>query len=282
MMKTYCTHLPTARAYLSIFRIKTAEGLQYRIAGLAGASISIFYTFIEITVFTVFYRYADHASAGILAGLTLRQLITYTWLGQILFLMQPMSIDSDILSKIVSGDVGVEMCRPLDLYYHWFAKIAAGRLVPLFWRGSIILLVGLLMPPAFRLKPPASMAGLLYMLLSFISAFLLCTAYGTFVCVIRLNITWGNGPTYIIMLIGGVLSGGYLPLQLWPEFLQDFLLFQPFAGYLDIPVRLYLGTLAPDNALWAVGLQLLWTFAFLLLGRRIMALRLRKITVQGG
>ena len=272
----------TARACLSIFRIKTAEGFQYRIAGLAGASTGIFWVLIEVTVYTIFYTYSSNKDAGIIAGLTLKQIVSYAWLAQVLFLMQPMSIDGEILGKITSGDVSIEMCRPIDLYSHWFAKVAASRLTPLFWRGSITILVGMLMPLSYRLSPPASLIGFIWMLLSFVSAFLLCSAYGMLVCSVRLNITWGEGPTYIIMLVGGVLSGGYLPLQLWPKFMQSFLLVQPFAGYLDIPLRLYLGTIDPKDGLWAVGLQLMWTVIFIIIGKTLMSRRLKNIIVQGG
>lgn len=272
----------TIKAYLSIFRIKTAEGFQYRIAAFAGATISIFWVYIEIIVCSVFYQYSDHPSAGIIAGLTQENLVTYIWLAQIMFLMQPMNIDGDILEKIQSGDVSLELCRPLDLYHHWFAKVAAGRLVPLFWRGSIILIVSLLMPAPYRLMPPDSLTAMLCTLLSALSAFLLCSAYGTLVCVIRLSISWGDGPTYLIMLIGSVLSGSYLPLQLWPDFLQPFLLLQPFAGYLDIPLRFYLGTLSPSGILWAVGLQLAWSFIFIVLGKLLMTNKLNRLIIQGG
>jgi ABC-2 type transport system permease protein len=282
LTKKFEQSYPTPKAYLSIFRIKTAEGFQYRLAAFAGASISIFWVYIEIVVCSVFYHYSDHPWAGINAGLTLPKLITYIWLAQIMFLIQPMNIDSDILSKIQSGDVSLELCRPLDLYQHWFAKVAAGRLVPLFWRGSIILIVGLLMPVSYRLMPPHSIAAMLSTLLSVFSAFLLCSAYGTLVCVIRLSVPWGDGPTYLIMLVGSVLSGSYLPLQLWPDFLQPFLLLQPFAGYLDIPLRFYLGTLSPNNILWAVGLQLSWSLIFIVLGKILIVKKINRLIIQGG
>lgn len=251
-------------------------------AGLAGASTSIFWVLIEITVYTIFYTYADVSQAGIAAGLDLKQIISYAWMTQLLFLMQPMSIDGEILSKITSGDVGIEMCRPIDLYFHWFAKTAASRLTPLFWRGSVTILFGMVMPASYRLSPPASLMGLACMLISSASAFLLCTAFGMLTCAVRLNITWGDGPTYIIMLIGGVLSGAYLPLQLWPGFLQGFLLIQPFAGYLDIPLRLYIGTMPPGDAVWAIGIQIMWTAVFIVIGKLLMSRRMKSIIVQGG
>jgi ABC-2 type transport system permease protein len=272
----------TARACFSIFRIKTAEGFQYRMAALAGASTSIFWVLIEITVYTIFYKYGRNKEAGVASGMSLRQIISYAWLTQLLFLMQPMSIHGEILDKIVKGDVGIELCRPIDLYFHWFVKIAASKLTPMFWRGSVTIIAGLLMPYSYRLSTPATISGFLCMLLSLASAFLLCTAFGTLVTVVRLNIPWGDGPTYIMMLIGGVLSGGYLPLQLWPDFMQKFLLLQPFAGYLDIPLRLYVGTLPVSDAVWAIGLQLLWIAVFIALGKMLMSRQLKNIIVQGG
>ncbi len=272
----------TAKAYLSIFRMKTAEGFQYRIAAFAGASISIFWVYIEIVVCSVFYHFSTNPEAGLAVGLTLPKLITYIWLAQIMFLIQPLNIDSEILSKIQSGDVALELCRPLELYPHWFAKVAAGRLVPLFWRGSILLLVSLLMPSPYRLLPPDSLTALASSLISVLSAFLLCCAYGTLICVIRLSVPWGDGPTYLLMLIGSVLSGSYLPLQLWPDYLQTFLMLQPFAGYLDIPLRFYIGTLAPGRIFLAAGLQLFWTFTFIAIGKYLMLHKINRLIIQGG
>ena len=271
----------TLKPCLSLFRLRVAEALQYRLAALSGASISIFWAFLEILVYTVFYTYGDRGAA-LSAGLTLPQAISYAWLVQVFFPLQPMSIDEEIHDKIVSGDVGLELCRPLDVYAHWFAKTAAGRLGSFFLRGGLILLCALLVPAPYRLQPPASAAGFMLFLLSQSVAFLLCTSYGMLIASVRIGITWGEGPTYMLMLAGGILSGSYLPLQLWPDALQRLLLLQPFAGYLDIPLRLYVGSLAPSQALLGLALQAGWTLAFILIGRCILEGQLRNIIVQGG
>lgn len=281
-MKERFHFVSTLRACASLFRIKLAEGLQYRVAGLAGATTSLFWCLIEITVYSVFYTYAANREAGPLSGLDLQQVITYCWLAQFLFIMQPMNLDSEILNKINNGDVGIELCRPLDLYSHWFAKIAATRITPLLWRGIPMLAVGVIMPGTYGMGHPASLAGLIAALVSVFGAFLLCTSFGMLICSIRLNVSWGNGPAYMILLVGSILSGAYLPLQLWPDSMQRFLLIQPFAGYLDIPVRLYIGTLSPSGAFGSIGLQILWSLFFILTGKQLMAVRLKNIVVQGG
>ncbi|HKM18244.1 MAG TPA: hypothetical protein VJ064_08485, partial [Limnochordia bacterium] len=55
-----------------------------------------FWALVEIIILIVFYTHSDRAEAGATAGLSLRQAISYVWLGQCLFVLQPMSIDSEI------------------------------------------------------------------------------------------------------------------------------------------------------------------------------------------
>lgn len=272
----------TFKTCISIIRLKIAEGVQYRASALTSGLTGIFWGIIEIVVYTVFYTYAQNKGAGVSAGMTLKQAISYAWLSEILMSLQLTNVDYDILQKIDSGDVGIELCRPIDLYFNWYARMGSSHLAPFFYRGIVVLIAAILMPPAYRLMLPASAAGLLCMLLSVFSAALLCPAFGMVACALRLNIAWGDGPTNMILMVGMVLSGSYLPLQLWPAFMQKFLLFQPFAGYLDIPARLYIGTMQPRDAIWAIALQLFWTFLFILLGRLLMRRRMKDLVVQGG
>ncbi len=269
------------KACLSIFRIQFAQSLQYRLAGLAGASIGIFWALIEIVVFMVFYEHAQN-SAYSMNGLTLSQVISYVWVGQMMVPLQPMSIDGELLSQITSGNVGIALCRPLALYDHWFAHTAAGRLGVFWVRAALILLAGILLPASIGLAPPASVEGFILFVLSAAGAFLLCTAYGMLVTAVRLNITWGEGPTYMMLLLSGVLSGGYLPLQLWPDALQKILLYQPFAGYLDIPVRLYIGSMDTRQGITSILLQIGWIIVFVIIGRALMERKLKTLIIQGG
>ncbi|MDR1530686.1 MAG: ABC-2 family transporter protein [Clostridiales bacterium] len=271
---------PLLKACFSLFRIETAESLQYRAAAIAGASIGIFWGLIEITVYTVFFLFADRNEAA----LSLPQVVSYCWLHQCLFGFFSMNIDSEILAKINNGDVGVELCRPLDLYFHWFSKTAGKRIGRFWWRGIITAAVALLMPAGYRLGAPDSswVPGFCLFLISIGAAFLLCTSFGMLITAIRMGITWGEGPANMLFLLSLVLSGAYLPLQLWPDAWQGFLFFQPFAGNFDLPIRMYVGSLSPGGGAAAIGIQLTWTAVFIASGRVIMKRKLRNIIVQGG
>ena len=271
----------TLRACNALFKIKIAEGLQYRATAWAHASVGIFWAALHIVMFTVFYTYGNEESASI----TLTQAISYAWLSQILYSLTALSylgIDDDLREKIVDGNVSLELCRPLDLYAHWFTKSAANRLGSSLWRIIITIIAAILAPAAFRLALPASTVGFFFFLLSAASAFLLTAAYVMLLTAIRVRLTWGDGPITTLAFLGMLLGGSYLPLQLWPDFLQRILLFQPFAGRLDIPIRLFIGSMPPEDALWAIGIQLTWTIIFIALGKVLMNRNISQLIVQGG
>lgn len=270
----------TFRACRSLFRIKMAETFSYRVSALTGAMIGVFWGILECVMYTVFFKYSSNASAGG-NGMTLSQTISYVWLAEGFLFLNLGNIDGDIMAKINSGDIGTELCRPLDLYFHWFSKTAAGKLGMGWIRCALTLTAAALMPADYALKGPASAKAAALFLLSVSAALFISTAYGMLLTAIRLNVTWGNGPVYMVGLAAMILSGSYLPLRLWPDFMQGFLRLQPFAGATDTPMQIYVGSLTPAEALPAIAVQAAWTAIFIAAGRILMGIRLKTIVIQG-
>jgi ABC-2 type transport system permease protein len=79
-----------------------------------------------------------------------------------------------------------------------------------------------------------------------------------------------------------VLSGSLVPLALYPDWAQRALFFQPFAGVVDIPFRIYSGNLAGTVAYEGLALQLLWSVVLVTFGRLWMERVMRRLEVQGG
>jgi ABC-2 type transport system permease protein len=59
-------------------------------------------------------------------------------------------------------------------------------------------------------------------------------------------------------------------------------LLQPFAGLLDIPLRLYFGALEGMAALGMLGMQLFWLLTLVAFGRWWLGRVLRSLEMQGG
>ncbi|MGI6358678.1 MAG: ABC transporter permease [Bacillota bacterium] len=270
------------RPAFSILRINLKRSLQYRLAAWAQLTTNIFWGFVHATIIVVFYRYGQ-AQAGAEAGMSMAQAVSYVWLGQIVLYLLPMyARDPEIRDKIRNGDVGVELIRPLDLYFHWFVRGVAARLGRFLLQLVPVAGIALLLPQPFSLQPPASLAGLLAAVCSLLLALLLSAAVQGLIYVLLMQLAWGDGPATLLMLVAEVFSGLYLPLQLWPDWAQRFLVLQPFAGMIDLPLRFYVGTLAPADFWQVTALQLCWTVGLTLIGRQLMQRTLSRLIVQGG
>lgn len=271
------------KAYLSILRIQLLSGIQFRAAAWSRFISFLFYGFVHVVLIGVFYRFGENINAGFVNQMDMRQAVSYVWLVQVVaHLLPTMSMDSEVWQKIRNGDVGIELCRPLDLYFHWFARSAASRLTPFLIQLLPITIIAMLLPEPFRLAPPASLAALLASLLALAAAFLLSCATLGLTYSLLVNVSWGEGPAHILGAMVMLLAGSELPLQLWPAWLQTFLFWQPFAGLIDIPLRLYVGSMAPGLVWQAVALQLAWTVVFIFMGRAWMGKFLRRLVIQGG
>lgn len=275
----------TLKVSLSLFRIKAAEELQYRLAAFSGATVSTFWALIEVVVLTIFFTYGNNTGESI-NGLTLSQGVSYIWLGQLMVMLQMPGIDGDLMTKITNGNIGIDLCRPLDLYWHWYSGTAAGKVNAFVLRGGLVVVCGLVLTALgfgnVGLSLPSSLPHFILFLISLFSAFLFSIAYSMFLTSIRIGISWGDGPINVINVLGSVLSGGYLPLQLWPDFMQNFLRLQPFASYLDTPARLYIGSVTLEQGLVSMLIQLVWIAVFIVSGRIIMNRKLKSVVIQGG
>ena len=100
----------------------------------------------------------------------------------------------------------------------------------------------------------------------------------------NITVLWtiaGEGTTQLLSVAIVVLSGMVVPLALFPDWLQPFLMWQPFAGLMDLPLRIYSGNLPPDALGGILLRQALWAIALVLFGRWLLAKGARRLVVQG-
>ena len=149
------------RAYVSIFRMRLLNGLQYRIAALAGVATQFFWGFILIMVYEAFYL-----NAGKAQPISMEQLVSYIWLQQaFLAFVMLWYRDGEIFALITGGNISYELCRPCTLYGFWYAKLIAQRLSGALLRCSPILLAAFILPQSYRMSfPPGPDAFILFVI----------------------------------------------------------------------------------------------------------------------
>jgi ABC-2 type transport system permease protein len=264
-------------AYLSIAKMRFAVDLQYRAAALAALFTNFFFGFVRVMVYLAFYAFTSAPQP-----LTMAQAVTYTWLVQVTFRLIPYGVDNEIILMIRSGNVAYELCRPLDLYFIWFARLVSQKVVACLLTGIPVFTLAALMPGDFRMALPVSAAAGPAFMGATIIALLMGCAVGNLITLSTLWTLAGDGMTRIAPAIIMVLSGSLVPLAYFPEWSQGILKALPFAGLLDIPFRFYLGTL-PAGDFWRFALlELGWTAAFMGLGVWLLRMALKRVVVQGG
>lgn len=262
------------KAYAATFKGRLYALFQYRLAAIAGMSTQIFWGIVKMMIFQAFFAQATSPQP-----ITLSQAFTFIWLGQTLLQLLPWSIDKEIEGQIKTGHVAYELVRPLDLYWFWFSKSMAFRLVPTLIRSIPLMLVALLV---FEMPLPASAASGVLFFISLLFSLVLSSAMTTLIVISLFWTISGEGILRLLPHVSMILSGMIVPLPLFPEWMQPFLNIQPFRGIIDIPIRLYSGIIPIHGAPYYLAFQLVWFLIFVLLGKWLMNKALKHITIQGG
>jgi ABC-2 type transport system permease protein len=265
------------KAYISIFRLRVAVQLQYRAAAAAAFFTQLFFGFIIVMVFHAFYAASTRSQPMSLAAA-----VTYAWLGQASFRMQPYYGDTEVINMVRSGNVAYELCRPLNLYFFWYVRLLSQRTIPTLLSGVPLFTITLLLPAGFGASLPASLASGAAWLLSIFFALLLGCAISNLITISTLWTIAGDGMQRILPAVIMVLSGINVPLAFFPDWVQTTLRFLPFSGLIDLPFRLYLGLVPASTVLLFGLLQLFWTGFFITAGLLLLQQGKRKITIQGG
>ena len=244
---------------------------------MAGLFTQFFFGLVRVMVFQAFY-----ASSTMVQPLTLEQAVTYTWITQATFRMQPYNTDVEIIDIVRSGNVAYELCRPLNLYFIWYCRLVSFRLVPALLAGVPMMIIAYILPSNFGMGLPASPAAGIAWLISTLLALLLGCAISNLISVSALWTISGIGMQRIFPVIAMVLSGLYVPLAFFPDGMQTVLRLLPFSGLVDTPVRFYLG-ITPTSELLSLGsLQLFWTLVLIFIGVQLFRLGTKRVVIQGG
>lgn len=271
--------MSAALPYLSILRVRFQLMLQYRAAAFAGFATQCWWGVIKVMVLAAFY--AGHPDQPI----TLAQAITYTWLGQGLLGLMPWNADPEVSEAVETGNIAYERLRPVDTHTLWLSRALAARVgtttlrvVPMVLAAGVLLpLIGL---SQWAWAPPPTAEAAALFAVSIALAALLSSA-----CVVLLNVAVAALKTRraanIAATLVNPLSGMIVPLALMPHWMQGFLFWQPFAGIVDIPYRIYFANLTGAAAWEGIAAQTLWIAVFIAGGRFWLERVMARVDMQG-
>lgn len=182
---------------------------------------------------------------------------------------------TEIVERIMSGDIVTDLYRPVDFQLWWLAKDAGSSAYRLFARGIPPVVVGSFV---FDIALPTRLDVWIPFAVSIALAFLVIFAWKLLV---SLSGFWLINPIGVIQLAAGLFtfgSGSLIPLAFMPSWLESVLRWLPFASMLQLPIEVLLGRGIVDPLLRQAG----WAIVLLALGRVVLRRAERKLVVQGG
>lgn len=262
------------KKYFSTFRMRWKMETQYRGAAFGGIICQMVFGLILIALYRALYQ-------GNPQSMPLSSICTYVWLQQAFFRML-LSSDNELMDKIRTGGIAYEMCRPVNLYGFYYARIMAMKLMGSLLRAVPMLIFASFLPEGWGISAPASLPALMLSLTGLMLG-LLC------ICALE-NITMGismrtidfKGFHALLNLLMTTFSGNILPLTLFPDSWQQVIRSLPYAQLLDAPIRLYTGETPVGDAGQVLLLQFVWLCIFALIGMMLWQKNTKKMIVQGG
>lgn len=266
------------KAYYSLFKMRLLMGLQYKIAALAGVLTQFFWGFMYIMIFEAFYK-----STAVAQPISFKELIQVLWLQQSFLVFVMLWIrDNELLNLITNGNIAYELCKPIDLYSFWYAKLIAQRLSGAMLRCFPILIVAALLPYPYKFTAPPSITAFILFIITLILGLILVVAISMLIYISVFYTMSGMGSLLIFGVFGEFFSGLIIPVPLMPDFLRKIVYVLPFRYTSDLPFRVYAGNIGIQEATASLIVQFLWIGVLLLLGKSWMKRALRRIVVQGG
>ncbi|PYU95796.1 MAG: daunorubicin ABC transporter permease [Acidobacteria bacterium] len=262
------------RTYGEFVRVGFVNTLAYRLRYYTG----IVTYFIYVSVYYFIWKAIFTHSARI-EGFDFSQILTYIAVGWVIRSFYFNNIDQDMAQQVMEGKLAMDLIKPVNTQAMYVAQAlgeALFRLVLLTAPAAVVLML------VYPLRRPASFEHFAAFFASVVFSFFIVAginfAVGTLA--IRLKSILGllRAKYFLLELFSGLL----LPISFFPRAAQKLLAAMPFQYISYVPVLIYLGKINGSGIWTALGLQLFWVAALLLVGDMMWRWSSRKITIQGG
>ena len=266
------------KVFITIVKSYIKIVLHYRaslMVSLIGEPISFM---IHVALFRRIYEYNQ---ADVMVGYDLSQMIWY--FAGITFVWYCIwnNTDSNISNKILSGDLAIDLLRPVSIFNYELAVAVGGRTVSVMLElFPSIVIFSLIYAPRF-LTLSSILKFMLIMLLSFFLLFLINFMIGLTAFRIKSNYSLQSVKLFIISLT----AGAYIPLEFYPEWLNKIISFLPFQYLFYWPIQFFLNmetTRGIQPLIRVISLQLIWIVCLYVLTQLIWKRAIKKFCAVGG
>lgn len=261
-----------------LYAAVTAGGFRryatYRAATAAGVFTNTVFGLILVYVYLALWDERPH-----LGGYDQAQAVTYVWLGQAFLSTLALGgggVEGELMERIRSGDIAVDLYRPADLQAWWLAADMGRALFQLLGRGVVPFAFGALV---FPVALPGDVLTWVAFLVAVVLAMVVSFGIRFLVALSAFWLMDGTGAAQAAWFLGYFCSGMLLPLNAFPGALGEVVRALPWSSMLQAPADVLLGE---AGALPTYAFQAGWAVVLLAAGRLVQTAATRRVVVQGG
>ena len=167
----------------------------------------------------------------------------------------------------------------MTLFYTLFARRSGEFAYFILWKGIPVSFISFFI---LRGVGPAGAGEFLLFLISVLLA-LVILFYVEFMVGLASFYTLSMfGMAFTKTAVLSILSGGVVPLALFPEGVARVFGLLPFAGMVSVPLNIFLGKYGLEECMGYMGLQIFWCIVMGALAHLLYHMVIRKVIVQGG
>ncbi|WP_067429889.1 ABC transporter permease [Nocardioides jensenii] len=215
-------------------------------------------------------------------GYDVSDALTYVWLGQAMLMTMAIfggGSPDDLATRIKSGDVAIDLYRPVGLL-GWYLAADLGRAAyHLCTRGLAPTVVGALL---FDLTFPSAPWVWLVFLATLPIAVTVSFGLRLLIALTTFWIFDDTGPRMMLVVLGTFFSGMTVPLVIFPGALRDLAMALPWASLLQVPADIWLGHRTGWEIVTGYGFMVAWAVALMVACAGVLRLAERRVVVQGG
>lgn len=263
--------------YLAVASKAFRRYATYTAATVAGIFTNCVFGVIMCLVYIAVWT--GNPTAG---GYDVTDAVTYVWLGQAMIMTVAVwggGSPDDLTARIKSGDVVIDLYRPVGLL-GWYLAADLGRAAyHLLTRGLAPTIVGGLL---FDLRYPTGAAAWIFFLAAIPLAVTVSFALRMLASLTAFWLLDDIGPRTLLGFASLFFSGLTVPLVLLPGLLGEVAMLLPWASFLQVPADIWLGQRTGWEVAAGFALMGAWATVLLAACAHVLSRAERRVVVQGG
>lgn len=249
-----------------------------KIAYIKAFWFNIFGTAVSILIYYFLWKYVLSTTES-LNGFSMREVTTYVILSRVLASQFSGGIDKEFSEWVYKGNIAVELLRPVSLFFSLWSKRLGEFFFFILFKGIPVTIIGMII---LKGVAPCGVMGVMLFGISVLVSIMILFWIEIMVGLLSFFTLNSYGVSSAKSALLSILSGGIVPIVLFPERIADFLNYLPFASMVSVPINIYLGKYAINQALEFIILQVAWGIILGIIALVFYRFSIKKVVVQGG